>query len=105
VAKRTTVTMDDHDQQTLATVSDTDGPEWAMLVTLAAAHGIALRPGASEATVIRALLRVGADVLREQVMARGYEQLAEMWSEVHDAAEARERRRRYADRIDRVMPG
>jgi len=105
MAKRTTMTMDDLDEQAIATVRDVEGPEWTILKKLAAEHGMVLAEGASEAMIIRALLRVGADVVRERALALGYEQLAQMWSEVHDVGEARERRRRYAERVDRVMPG
>lgn len=43
-----------------------------------------------------------ADALRERALERGYAELADLWPDVHDAAEARERRRRYALRFDRV---
>lgn len=66
--------------------------------------GITVKPGVSEATIIRALLHAGAQALRERAMELGYQQLAEMWSEVHDRDEARERRRRYAERADKRMP-
>jgi hypothetical protein len=97
--------MDEVDQQIIATMRDVHRPEWPILVQLAAAHDIVLAEGASEAMIIRALLRVSAEVLRERAMARGYEELAAMWGELHDASEAQERRRRYAERVDRVMPG
>ncbi|HEX5495793.1 MAG TPA: hypothetical protein VFX70_14575 [Mycobacteriales bacterium] len=41
----------------------------------------------------------------ERALDRGYRQLAEMYSDVQDADEARARRRRYADRVDRATPG
>jgi hypothetical protein len=72
-------------------------------VEAAADKGIIVRPGASEATIIRALVHAGADALRERALERGYTELTEIWPEVHDAEETRERRRRYADRVDRVM--
>jgi hypothetical protein len=52
--------------------------------------------------IIRALVHAGADALRECALVRGYAEFAEMWPEVHDADDARERRRRYAERVDRV---
>jgi hypothetical protein len=55
--------------------------------------------------VIRALIAAGAAAMREQVLERGYQQFAEIYDEVHDADEAAYRRRRYAERVDRVMPG
>ena len=53
--------------------------------------GIIVKPGVSEATIIRALVHAGADALRERALVRGYEEFAEMWPEVHDADDARER--------------
>ena len=101
MAKRTTVTFDDHDQEAIASVSSPDRAEWAALVEAAAEKGITLKPGASEATIIRALVHAGADALRERALERGYTELADLWPEVHDTAETRERRRRYAHRVDR----
>jgi len=102
MAKRTTVTFDDHDQGAIASVSDPERAEWAALVEAAAGKGITVKPGASQATIIRALIHAGADALRERALERGYAELAVLWPEVHDAAETRERRRRYAHRVDRV---
>lgn len=105
MAKRTTVTLSDRDEQTVRTFADPDRPEAAVLAEAAEKLGIPIAPGASEATVIRALIAAGAATLREQALERGYQQVAEMYDEVHDADEAAERRRRYAERVDRVMPG
>ncbi len=102
MTKRTTVTFDDHDQGAIAAVSDPERAEWAALVEAAAEKGIIVKPGVSEATIIRALVHAGADALRERALARGYAELAEMWPEVHDAEETRERHHRYAERVDRV---
>jgi len=38
----------------------------------------------------------------DRALERGYQGLADLWPEVHDAAETRERRRRYAQRVDRA---
>ncbi|MGH3889487.1 MAG: hypothetical protein ACRDSZ_23485 [Pseudonocardiaceae bacterium] len=102
MTKRTTVTFDDHDQGVIASASNPDRAEWAVLVEAAAAKGITLKPGASEAAIIRALVHAGADALRERALERGYAELADLWPDVHDAAETRERRRRYAHRVERV---
>ena len=102
MTKRTTVTLDDADQQVIERFADPDRAEWTELVGSATRHGLTVKPGASEGTVIRALLRAGADALREAALGRGYAQLAEHWDEVHDADEAAERRRRYAQRVDRL---
>lgn len=102
MAKRTTVTFDEHDQGAIASVSNPERAEWAALVEAAAEKGITLKPGASEASIIRALVHAGADALRERALERGYAKLAQLWPDVHDAAETRERRRRYAHRVDRL---
>ena len=102
MARRTTVTFEDHDERVIASVSNPDRAEWAALVDAAAEKGIILKPGASEAAIIRALVHAGADALRERALERGYAELANLWPDVHDAAETRERRRRYAHRVDRV---
>lgn len=83
-------------------MSDPDGAECAALVEAAAEQEITLKPGASEAAIIRALVHAGAGVLRERALERGYAELAGLWPDVHDAAEARERRHRYAHRVDCV---
>jgi hypothetical protein len=66
--------------------------------------GIAVGAGASEATIIRALMAVGAVAMREQALVRGYQQVVAMYGEVHDAEEKAARRRHYAGRVDRLMP-
>ena len=96
------MTFDERDLGVIDSVSDPDRSEWAALVETAATKGITLKPGASEATIIRALVHAGADALRERVLARGYAELAELWPEVHDSEETRERHRRYAERVDRA---
>jgi hypothetical protein len=75
-----------------------------VLIETAGELGIAIGPGASEATVIRALMAAGAAAVREQALERGYRQLAELYDEAHDAEEKAARRRRYAERVDRMMP-
>ena len=39
----------------------------------------------------------------EQALESGYEQVAEMFAEVHDLDEKLARRSRYAERVDRVI--
>jgi hypothetical protein len=104
MSKRTTVTLTDQDEETVRRFGDPDLPEGAALIDVAQELGIAIGPGASEATVIRALVAAGAAAVREQALERGYQQVAAMYAEVHDAEEAATRRRRYAERVDRLMP-
>ncbi len=105
MSKRTTVTLTDRDEETVRQLGDPDRPEGAALIEAARALGISIGPDASEATVIRALIAAGAEAMREQALERGYQQVAEMYAEIHDAEEKAARRRRYAERVDRVMPG
>lgn len=51
----------------------------------------------SEAALLRVLLRIGADTLRQRALERGYERLAASHSEV-DGAEVLRARRRHVDR-------
>jgi hypothetical protein len=103
MSKRTTLTLTDQDEATLRRFRDPDRPEGAMLIETAGELGIVIE-GASEAAVIRALMAAGAAAVREQALERGYQQLAELYDEAHDAEEKVARRRRYAERVDRVMP-
>jgi hypothetical protein len=104
MSKRTTLTLTDQDEETVRRFGDPDLPEGAVLIEAAGALGIAIGPGASEATVIRALMAAGAAAVREQALERGYQQVAAMHAEVHDVEEKAARRRRYAERVDRLMP-
>jgi len=104
MSKRTTLTLTDQDEETVRRFGDPELPEGAVLIEAARALGITIGPGASEATVIRALMAVAAAAVREQALERGYQQLAEVYADVHDADEKAARRRRYAERVDRVMP-
>jgi len=103
MTKRTTLTLTDQDEQTLASFSDPEGVEWTTLVQMAVELGIHVGGKPSEALLIRALMAAGAAAVREQALERGYEQLAELYPEIHDTDEARARRRRYAERVDRAM--
>ncbi len=103
-SKRTTLTLTDRDEETVRRFGDAESPEGAALIAAARELGIAISPGASEATVIRALMAAGAAAVREQALERGYEEVAAMYAEVHDAEEKAARRRRYAERVDRKMP-
>ncbi|WP_378739448.1 hypothetical protein [Nocardia brasiliensis] len=105
MTRRTTLTLTEREERTLATLSDRKGAEWVLFESIAAHLGYSLTPDASEATVIRVLMAIGAQVLIDEALDQGYQQLAEIWPEVHDETEARERVRRYADDVDQVMPG
>ncbi|WP_154814457.1 hypothetical protein [Actinophytocola xinjiangensis] len=94
MAGRITLTLTEQDEQTIRTFGDSDRPEGALLRDAADALGVPLPPAASAEAVLRALMAVGAATVREQILECGYEELAEIYSEVHDADEAHARRHR-----------
>jgi hypothetical protein len=104
MGKRTTVTLTESELEGLAAVTDPARPESASFRALAAEIGVEIRDG-SESALIRALLAVGAAAVRQRALERGYQELAAIYPEVHDAPEAAERRRRYARRVDAQMQG
>jgi len=104
MSKRTTVSLSDHDLKVLEAVSDPTRPEAASLRVIAEELGVEIRDR-SESALIRALLAAGAAAVQQRALERGYQELAEIYPEVHDTAEASERRRRYARRVDLNMQG
>lgn len=108
MTRRTTLTLGDHEEaliRELTTELGEDRVRLAMDITWPKGAKVQVGPTASEAAVIRFLMEMGAMKVREMMLERGYEQAAEIYAEVHDAEEAAERRRRYAERVDRVTPG
>ncbi|MFD6160297.1 hypothetical protein ACFWF7_28310 [Nocardia sp. NPDC060256] len=98
MTRRTTLTLTEREERTLATLGDRKGAEWVLFESIAAHLGYSLTPDASEATVIRVLMSIGAQVLIDEALEQGYAELAAMWPDVHDEDEAREfRRRREAE--------
>ncbi|WP_069167074.1 hypothetical protein [Nocardia altamirensis] len=98
MTRRTTLTLTEREERTLSTLSNRTGPEWLLFESIAAHLGYELSSESSEATVIRVLMAIGAQVLIDEALEEGYRQLAEVWPEVHDEAEAQEFRRRRAAR-------
>lgn len=92
MSKRLSVSLDAVDENTVERLSR-PGPERDALLSLVDPDGG--RVG-SEASVLRALARVGADTVRDRVLAHGYEEMAREHRE-HDA----ERRALRARRVDR----
>jgi len=102
VSKRTTVTLTDQDLEVLRAVADPARPESTTLRAIADELGVEIRDR-SESALIRALLAAGAAVVKQRALKRGYQELAEIYPEVHDVAEAVGLRRRYAHRVDAIM--
>jgi len=66
MSKRLSLTLEHDDETAVEPFTHVDSPEYAALV----AHIGAV--GKSDAAVLRALIRVGADALRDRVMEEGY---------------------------------
>jgi hypothetical protein len=94
MSKRTTVSLDDRDEELIATVSNPARIEWRSFHDLAFEVGVDIKPHSSEATAIRALVRIGAQAVREQMLDRGYAEAAEIWDEVFDPEESGANNRR-----------
>lgn len=100
MTKRTTVTLTARDLDLLEAVADPSRPEAATLRMIADELGVEIRDGASESALIRVLLAAGAAAVQQRSLEQGYAELAALYPEAHDADEAAERRRRYANRVD-----
>jgi hypothetical protein len=73
--RRISVTLDLPDQRAIEPFTDPLRPEHATLEMWAAQHGLNLRDD-SGAAVLRALVRAGAEALREKALEDGYALLA-----------------------------
>jgi hypothetical protein len=99
MARRLSVTLEHEEERVVETFGSPSTPEHAALLEWAAKSGID-RIG-SDASLVRALIRAGAEALRKRVLDIGYAALAIELGEVqHD--EVREARRRYIDRSQRA---
>jgi len=97
MAKRLSVSLDSDDERMVRAFRSSASPERAALQEWAANHGLDATLIGSEAAVIRALLRAGAEYLQQGSLDAGYVTLAaELTDEQH--AEAREARRRHIGR-------
>jgi hypothetical protein len=74
-SRRISVTLDGPDQQALEIFTDPSRPEHATLEAWASQHGLNVRD-ASEAAILRTLVRAGAAALREKALEEGYAKLA-----------------------------
>ncbi|MDZ7915105.1 MAG: hypothetical protein U5O16_25280 [Rhodococcus sp. (in: high G+C Gram-positive bacteria)] len=100
--KRLPVTLDRDDQAELAVFSDPDRLESGILREWARQHHIAVRDN-SESGIVRALLRAGAESLREKALEAGYAELAK--DQAEGLGEQRIRRIRYAEFVDQAYGG
>lgn len=99
--KRLPVTLDSEDQAELAVFSDPGRLEAGILREWAQRQHITIRDN-SESGIARALLRAGAEALREKALEAGYDELAKDRAE--GRAEQHARRRLYVERVDKTYP-
>jgi hypothetical protein len=95
--KRLSVTLEPVDQSTVSRFQTEGTPEHGALVSWAAGHDVDPRSVQSDAGLLRALLRAGAEALRMSALEEGYAQLAAATS-ADEQAEVREARRRHMNR-------
>jgi hypothetical protein len=93
-SRRISVTLDAPDQQALEVFADPSRPEHATLEAWAGQHGLSVRD-ASDAAILRTLVRAGAAALREKALEDGYARLAEQ------SLEEQQERRALRDRAVR----
>lgn len=97
--KRLPVTLDSDDQAEIAVFADPDRLEAGILREWAQQQHITIRDN-SESGIARALLRVGAEALREKALEAGYDELAK--DQAESRREQQARRRLYVERIDKT---
>lgn len=97
--KRLPVTLDSDDQAELAVFADPNRLEAGILREWAQHQHITIRDN-SESGIARALLRVGAEALREKALEAGYDELAK--DQAVGRAEQQARRRLYVERVDKT---
>lgn len=103
MTKRLSVTLGPEDRRLVTSFEDPASAEHAALAAWAAHRGLDPARLATEASIIRALLRAGAESLREQALDEGYAALAgELTAEERD--ETRAARDRYVRRTERRAP-
>lgn len=98
MAKRLSVIVGDADQQRLECFFRAGTPESEALRAWAAGHDLGRTN--SEAGVIRALMRAGADALEERALDTGYAELAVTYDDGHAGEERRRARDQYAARTE-----
>ena len=102
--KRLSVTLEPADVRALDSVSDPASPERRALADWARGRGVEFPDSASEAALLRLLIRVGADHLRTSALDLDYARLAvELGADTAD--DSRRARDRYVDRTERPFAG
>lgn len=99
--RRVSLTLDGPDQRAIEAFADPSRPEHATLEDWASEHGLSLRE-ASDAAILRALVRAGAEALRMKALDDGYDRLAA--DREASRAERRAVRDRAVKRADERLP-
>ena len=101
MSKRLSLSLEPADEAALAAFSDRDTLEHRALLEWAKAHDLDLAPVRSDASLMRVLLRAGAETLRERALDVGYAQMArDQTRDMTEVSEGRRLRQRYVLRTD-----
>ena len=100
MARRISVTLELEDEEVVGAFASASTPERAALIQWAELHGLDPARFRSDASLVRALLRAGAEGLRERILDDGYAALAESLTQ-EEREESREARARYVERTER----
>jgi hypothetical protein len=101
MAKRLSLSLDVADEAAVAAFSDEGTLEHRALIEWAADHGLEPAMVRSDAALMRALLRAGAETLRERALDEGYAEMArDLAGDAAAMGERRQLRERYASRTD-----
>jgi hypothetical protein len=98
MAKRLSLSLDDQDERLLAAFARGASPERTALEAWATERDRSLSASASEAAVIRMLMRAGMEALQARTLEHGYAELADVMRE--SAEDSRAARERYAARAE-----
>lgn len=94
------VTLDRDDETVMERFAQAGTDERTALLAWAGEHGVPVSAVSSDAALIRALLRVGAESLREQALDAGYAELAAAAETSEEHAEVRRARQRHIDHVE-----
>lgn len=104
MSKRLSLTLEREDEIAVEPFTHAGTPEReALAAVLATGPGsgktvtaLLAVEGLSDAAILRALIRVGADTIRDRLLADGYAALAEEWAEHDDERRALRARQRHS---------
>lgn len=100
--RRISVTLERQDEEVVDAFASESSPEHAALAEWAELNGLDPVRLGSDASVVRALLRAGAEGLRERILDSGYAALADSLTR-EEREESREARSRYMKQADHKM--